>query len=60
MLFDAWESWRFLADLLKRCGPDCTRNKMAGLLLAGYHHAVSPNCDVNFGLTGDQRLGYGN
>jgi len=57
LLFDAWESWRFLADLLKRCGADCTRNKMAGLLLAGYHHAVSPNCDVNFGLTADRHHG---
>ena len=57
LLFDTWESWRFLADLLKRCGPDCTRNKMAGLLLAGYHHTVSPNCDVDFGRTSDHHHG---
>ena len=57
LLFDTWESWRFLADLLKRCGPDCTRNKMAGLLLAGYHHTVPPNCDVNFGRTSDHHHG---
>lgn len=57
LLFDTWESWRFLADLLERCGPDCTRNKMAGLLLAGYHHTVSPNCDVNFGRTSDHHHG---
>jgi hypothetical protein len=46
-----------MADLLKRCGPDCTRNKMAGLLLAGYHHTVPPNCDVNFGRTADHHHG---
>ena len=57
LLFDAWESWRFLGDLLKRCGADCTRNKMAGLLLAGYHHTVPPNCDVNFGVTADHHHG---
>jgi hypothetical protein len=57
LLFDTWESWRFLADLLKRCGPDCTRNKMAGLLLAGYHHTVPPNCDVNFSRTSDHHHG---
>ena len=57
LLFDAWESWRLIADLLKRCGPDCTRNKMAGLLLSGYHRTVSPNCDVNFGRTGDHHHG---
>jgi hypothetical protein len=48
LLFDTWESWRFLADLFKTCGPDCTRNKMAGLLLAGYHKTVPPNCPVDF------------
>ena len=57
LLFGAWESWRFLADLLKRCGPACTRNKMAGLLLSGYHHTVSPNCDVNFAHSSDHHHG---
>jgi hypothetical protein len=57
LLFGAWESWRFMADLLKRCGPACTRNKMAGLLLAGYHHTVSPNCDVNFAHSADHHHG---
>ena len=57
LLFGAWESWRFMADLLKRCGPSCTRNKMAGLLLAGYHHAVPPNCDVNFAHSADHHHG---
>jgi ABC-type branched-subunit amino acid transport system substrate-binding protein len=57
LLFGAWESWRLMADLLKRCGPACTRNKMAGLLLAGYHHTVSPNCDVDFAHSADHHHG---
>jgi hypothetical protein len=57
LLFGAWESWRFVADLLKRCGPGCTRNKMAGLFLAGYHHTVPPNCDVDFAHSADHHHG---
>ncbi|HET7311688.1 MAG TPA: ABC transporter substrate-binding protein [Mycobacteriales bacterium] len=57
LLFATWESWRFLAHLFKQCGPQCTRNKMAGLLLAGYHRTVKPNCDVNFARTTDHHHG---
>jgi ABC-type branched-subunit amino acid transport system substrate-binding protein len=53
LLFLNWESQKWLADLLTTCGKDCTRNKIAGLLLAGYHKVTPPNCPASFDYTGD-------
>jgi ABC-type branched-subunit amino acid transport system substrate-binding protein len=53
LLFLNWEAQKWLADLLLACGKDCTRNKMAGLMLAGYHKVTPPNCPADFGRTGD-------
>ena len=33
-----------IAQMLIDCGPQCTRNKLAGLLLTGYKANVTPNC----------------
>jgi hypothetical protein len=57
LLFLNWESQKWLYDLMLACGKDCTRNKVAGLLLAGYHTITPPNCEANFGLTGDHHHG---
>jgi len=57
LLFGAWEAWKWTADLLKACGQECTRNKIAGLLLAGYHHSTPPNCNADFNRTGDHHHG---
>ncbi|HEU5034535.1 MAG TPA: ABC transporter substrate-binding protein [Mycobacteriales bacterium] len=57
LLFLNWEAQKGLAALLQACGPDCTRNKIAGLLLAGWHKPVPPNCPVNFGRTSDHHHG---
>lgn len=57
LLFLNWEGQKQIADLLQRCGPQCTRNRIAGLLLAGYDHTVPPNCNINFGRTSDHHHG---
>ncbi|MHB1787220.1 MAG: ABC transporter substrate-binding protein, partial [Acidimicrobiales bacterium] len=57
LLYQTWEGERQVADMLKVCGPSCTRNKLAGLLLAGYHDTVPPNCPVNFNSPADHHHG---
>jgi len=53
LLFLNWESQRWLYDLLLTCGKDCTRNRLAGLMLAGYHKVTPPNCPASFDHTSD-------
>ena len=53
LLFLAWTGFKQLADMFNDCGPDCTRNKFAGLMLNGYNKTVTPNCDADFS-TGDR------
>ena len=48
LLFGTWEAWRQVADLLVKCGVDCTRNGIAGLMLNGYTSQVGANCTVDF------------
>ncbi|MDQ1704106.1 MAG: branched-chain amino acid transport system substrate-binding protein [Frankiaceae bacterium] len=57
LLFLNWESQKGLYDLLTACGPQCTRNKVAGLLLAGWNKPSPPNCPTNFGRTSDHHHG---
>lgn len=53
LLFLNWEAQKWLHDLLTMCGKDCTRNKIAGLLLAGYHKVTPPNCPASFDYSND-------
>ena len=48
LLFLNWVAQKSLAQLFYDCGPQCTRNKVAGLLLAGYKGTVSPNCEADW------------
>jgi hypothetical protein len=48
LLFLNWVADKSMAQLLVDCGRQCTRNKIAGLLLAGYKGRVSPNCDYDW------------
>jgi ABC-type branched-subunit amino acid transport system substrate-binding protein len=57
LLFQTWEGWVELARMLQLCGPGCTRNKLAGLWLAGYDQTVPPDCNVDFGRTSDHHEG---
>lgn len=54
-----WQFWLFsmgLHRVLLDCGPDCTRNRLAGMLLAGYQVDEAPGCPVDF-KRGGGRLG---
>jgi ABC-type branched-subunit amino acid transport system substrate-binding protein len=54
-----WQFWLFsmgLHRLLLDCGRDCSRNRLAGMLLAGYHVDEPPGCPVDF-RKGGGRLG---
>ncbi|HVE92416.1 MAG TPA: ABC transporter substrate-binding protein [Actinomycetota bacterium] len=43
-----WLGWKSLHKLLTDCGKDCTRNKIAGILLNGYRPRVDPLCEADF------------
>jgi hypothetical protein len=58
LLFLNWEAQKGLHALLTACGKDCTRNKLAGLLLAGWDKPVAPNCPVDFGRGDHHHGGY--
>jgi hypothetical protein len=53
LLFLNWEAQKWIHDLLLTCGAGCTRNKLAGLLLAGYHKVTPPNCPASFEHSAD-------
>jgi Periplasmic binding protein len=57
LLFLNWEAQRQVADMLRLCGAGCTRNKIAGILLAGYNRTVPPNCNIDFARTSDHHHG---
>ncbi|HVT64563.1 MAG TPA: ABC transporter substrate-binding protein [Mycobacteriales bacterium] len=56
LLYLNWEGQAFLSYLLQKCGPDCTRNRLAGMLLAGFSYTTPPACPINFD-TGDHHHG---
>jgi hypothetical protein len=56
LLFLNWEGQAFIAYLLQKCGPDCTRNRLAGMLLAGFSYTTPPACPIDFGV-GDHHHG---
>jgi Periplasmic binding protein len=58
LLFGTWEAWRQVADLLVKCGVNCSRNAIAGLMLDGYTSTVGANCEVSF-AGGDHHHGGG-
>jgi ABC-type branched-subunit amino acid transport system substrate-binding protein len=57
LLYLTWQGERNVAQLFHDCGPHCTRNRIIGLLLAGYHPSVPPYCDINFGLSATHHFG---
>ncbi|MEA2646023.1 MAG: branched-chain amino acid transport system substrate-binding protein [Chloroflexota bacterium] len=44
LLFLNWVAQKATAQMLEDCGRDCTRNKVAGMMLSGYQKTVTPNC----------------
>jgi hypothetical protein len=57
LLYLTWQGERAVAELFRTCGPQCTRNRIIGILLAGYHPQLPPYCDVNFGLSDTHHFG---
>jgi hypothetical protein len=48
LLFGTWLAWEQVGDLLLKCGVDCNRDRIAGLMLNGYKAQVGANCPVDF------------
>jgi ABC-type branched-subunit amino acid transport system substrate-binding protein len=55
ILWMTWLAMKQLHQWLLDCGPNCDRNRLVALLIAGRHKAVAPNCPVDF--TVNQHIG---
>ena len=47
--WQAWLAFKQITRMLDDCGSDCSRNKLAGMLLAGYKAQLMPLCVEDFG-----------
>ncbi|MCA1838706.1 MAG: ABC transporter substrate-binding protein [Actinomycetota bacterium] len=52
ILWQVWLGMKQLNQLFLDCGKDCTRNKIAGLMLTGKHKAITPGCPIDFSKNG--------
>ena len=48
ILWQTWVGFKAIHDMFERCGPQCTRNRMAGIMLSGLKATVPPNCPVDY------------
>lgn len=48
ILWQVWVGNRVLHRMFEACGPDCNRNRFAGMMLDGYQDQVDPACPVDF------------
>ncbi|MBV9663166.1 MAG: ABC transporter substrate-binding protein [Actinobacteria bacterium] len=46
--WQVWLAFRNFQQILLDCGKDCTRNKLAGMFLAGYKLQQDPLCAIDF------------
>jgi len=49
ILWQVWAANKAIHDLFERCGANCGRNRMAGIMLSGFKATVPPNCAVDYG-----------
>jgi ABC-type branched-subunit amino acid transport system substrate-binding protein len=57
-----WSFWLYsmqLHRLLDDCGRDCSRNRLAGMFLAGYRADIPPSCPMDFTRGGGRLGGFG-
>jgi ABC-type branched-subunit amino acid transport system substrate-binding protein len=54
--WQAWLAFKSITKFLLDCGRDCTRNKVAGMMLSGYQQQQPPLCAFDF-KRGRGRLG---
>ena len=52
ILWQTWLAYKQIHQLFIDCGKDCTRNKIAGLLLTGKHKVQPPGCPIDFARNG--------
>jgi ABC-type branched-subunit amino acid transport system substrate-binding protein len=57
ILWQVWLGYKGVEDLFQRCGRDCTRNRLAGILMA-YKGTVAPGCPVDYPRGGGHRGGF--
>ena len=48
ILWQVWVGNKAMHDMFERCGAQCTRNRLAGILLSGFKATVPPNCEVDY------------
>ena len=48
LLWLNWIEQKRLVEMLRACGPSCTRNHFAGLMVNGYKATTSPTCPLDF------------
>lgn len=48
ILWQVWVGNKILEKMFVDCGPDCNRNRFAGMMLSGYQGQVNPGCAINF------------
>jgi ABC-type branched-subunit amino acid transport system substrate-binding protein len=58
ILWQVWLANKQLHAMLDACGPTCTRNRFAGMMLNGYHARTEPNCDLDFSRGNHHRGGW--
>jgi ABC-type branched-subunit amino acid transport system substrate-binding protein len=58
LLFLNWEGQKSIDGMLQICGAQCTRNKIAGIMLAGYRGGAKPACPVDFSRGDHHHGGY--
>lgn len=51
-----WLAWKTLHRTFVKCGADCSRNRLVGMILAGYKDTLTPLCPVDWSR-GDHHVG---
>lgn len=55
--WQVWLAFKQVTQLFNDCGRDCSRNKLAGMMLSGYKTQLQPLCQVDFGGRGKGKVG---
>lgn len=50
LLWDVWVGFKALAGLFQACGRDCGRNKIAGVMQAGWKARIGAACPIDFSV----------
>jgi ABC-type branched-subunit amino acid transport system substrate-binding protein len=53
--FGGWVGFKAIAAMFQECGPNCTRNRFAGIMDSGYKATIGAACPIDF--SGDAHHG---